>query len=161
MTKAELGGSEYYSLKGYLGSSVPMLKAEKAIDTYRRLTSAIDAGLVRACHDLSEGGLAVAAAEMAFTGGLGIELNLKAVPVEAEIREDLTLFSESNGRLLVEVPPWHRSRFEEIMAGSVYSMIGSVTERERLTIQSERGPVIDLSLDQLMKAWKTPLEGPV
>ena len=39
--------------------------------TFAAVHAAIDAGLVRACHDLSEGGLAVALAEMAFAGGFG------------------------------------------------------------------------------------------
>ena len=44
----------------------------------RRCTRRFDAGLVRACHDLSEGGLAVAVAEMAFAGGCGRSVDLAA-----------------------------------------------------------------------------------
>lgn len=158
-TRPELGGSEYYRLKGLLGASVPKLEAAKAAETYRRLTSTIDAGLVRACHDLSEGGLGVAAAEMAFTGGLGLELSLTSVPAEAEMRDDIILFSESNGRLLVEVPPRHRSSFEEVMGDSVSARVGTVMGEERLSVLCRERVVVDLPLHELMTAWKTPLGG--
>ena len=71
-----------------------------APERYRRLHAAITAGLVQSCHDLSEGGLAVALAELCLAGRLGIELT--DLPAD-----DLatSLFSESSGRLLVEVRP--------------------------------------------------------
>ena len=159
VTKPELGGSEYYRLMGFLGASVPGLGPKETAGAYGRLTSAIDAGLVRACHDLSEGGLGVAGAEMAFTGGFGLELNLASVPAEGGMRDDLLLFSESNGRLLVEVPPKHQTHFEEAMEGSAFARVGTVTGEDRLRVSGRGGLVIDLSLDELMAAWKTPLEG--
>ncbi len=69
-TYPELGGSEYYKLKGYLGKSVPKVRATKARKTFKALTKAIEKGLVKSCHDLSEGGLAVAASEMALASSL-------------------------------------------------------------------------------------------
>lgn len=158
-TRPELGGSEYYRLKGFLGASVPKLEATKAAEMYRSLTSAIDAGLVRACHDLSEGGLGVATAEMAFTGGLGLELSLTSVPAEAGMRDDVILFSESNGRLLVEVPPRHQSYFEEIMGDSVSARVGTVMGEERFSVSGREGVIVNLPLHELMTAWKTPLGG--
>ncbi|MCK4439783.1 phosphoribosylformylglycinamidine synthase subunit PurL, partial [Candidatus Bathyarchaeota archaeon] len=79
-TFKELGGSEYYKLKGFLGNTVPKVRPNRAIKTFKAITEAIDLGLVKACHDLSEGGLAVAAAEIAFAGGHGMELDLQKVP---------------------------------------------------------------------------------
>ncbi len=158
-TKPELGGSEYYRLMGFLGASVPRLEADETIGAYKRLTSAIDDGLVRACHDLSEGGLGVAAAEMAFTGGLGLEVDLSKAPVVAEMRDDHILFSESNGRLLVEVEEGESRDFEAKMEGAVFARVGTVTSRHRLTVYDRGGVVIDEPLDLLMSAWKTPLGG--
>ena len=99
----ELGGSEYYKLKGYLGANVPKVKGAKAKRTFKAVTKAIDQGIVKSCHDLSEGGLAVAAAEMAFAGGYGLEIDLGKVPGKDLIRNDTVLFSESNSRFLIEV----------------------------------------------------------
>lgn len=158
-TRKELGGSEYYGLMDFLGASVPRLEADKTAETYRRLISAMDEGLVRACHDLSEGGLGVAAAEMAFTGGLGLELRLEMVPSERGMREDFILFSESNGRLLVEVPPKKQSNFEELMGESVFSKVGVVTKEEQFIVSDREKVTVDLHLDELISAWKTPLGG--
>jgi phosphoribosylformylglycinamidine synthase len=157
-TAPELGGSEYYHVLGYLGASVPRLDASKTSTSYRRLTAAIDAGYVRACHDLSEGGLAVSLAEMAFTGGLGLDVDIAKVPVTAEMREDLLLFSESNGRLLAEVSEGDAGAFEGLMKGSTIAWIGSVVKEPRLRVTEKGKTVIDLANEETIKAWKTPLE---
>jgi len=158
-TKPELGGSMYYRLNGFLGSSVPRLEPEKTVESYQRLTSSIDSGFVRACHDLSEGGLGVALSEMAFTAGLGVEVDLDKVTGSSTIRDDMALFSESNGRLLVEVRADRSSEFEEKMAGTAYCRIGSVTSSDLLTIRGKKGILIEEPLVRLMSAWKTPLGG--
>ncbi|MEM3069901.1 MAG: phosphoribosylformylglycinamidine synthase subunit PurL [Candidatus Bathyarchaeia archaeon] len=159
LTRREVGGSEYLRLMGYIGGSVPKLNASKTAELYRRVISAMDLGLVRACHDLSEGGLGVAAAEMAFTGGLGLTLNLERVLVDEEMRDDYKLFSESNGRLLVEVKPEHRSSFERLMVGVEFSPLGVVTAEDRFKVLERRRTILDLSLEELVAAWKTPLGG--
>ncbi len=157
-TAPELGGSEYYHLMGHLGASVPKLDASKTSATYKRLTAAMDAGIVKACHDASEGGLAVALAEMAFTGGLGLEADFTKVPVTEEMRDDKLLFSESNGRLLVEVQEGDAARFEAMMKGSTIACIGSVTKQPRLKIKRSGKKLIDLDNGETITAWKTPLE---
>jgi len=159
-TKPELGGSEYYHMMGFLGSSVPRLEADETTVAYRRLTAAIDACYVRACHDLSEGGLAVSLAETAFTGSLGLDVDLSEVPALGSMREDLALFSESNGRLIAEVSEADASAFEALMGGSTVARIGTVVEEPRLRIVRGRRTLVERSLDELIGAWKTPLEAP-
>jgi phosphoribosylformylglycinamidine synthase len=158
-TYPELGGSEYYKLHGFLGISVPKVRLEEARRTMNRLTRAIDSGCVRACHDLSEGGLGVAAAEMAFSGGLGLDLWLGKVPVsEGLTRGDYILFSESNSRFLVEVPEAKREEFEEIMGGAVYSQIGWTKKERCLTIYGAKGrKVLEAEIDRMMEAWRRTL----
>ncbi len=134
-TFAELGGSEYYRLKGFLGKSVPKVRGARARKGFRAVTRAIDCGLVKACHDLSEGGLAVAAAEMAFAGGYGLELDLRKVPAKGLGRDDFVLFSESNSRFLVEVSEKARDEFEGLMKGKVCSEVGKVTKSPRLCVR--------------------------
>ena len=80
MTRAELGGSEYYALLGHLGDSVPRVDATVARRLYEALSAAMARGLVASCHDCSDGGLGVALAETAFAGGLGMEIDLRLVP---------------------------------------------------------------------------------
>ncbi len=158
----ELGGSEYYRLKGFLGKTVPEVRKNQAKKVYKALTKAIDLGLVKACHDLSEGGLAVAAAEMAFAGGHGVEMNLVEVPARNSNRNDFILFSESNSRFLLEVSQKARKDFEALMKGTVFSQIGRVTKTASLCVRGLSGKtVIDASLGDLFRSWKGTLSAGV
>jgi phosphoribosylformylglycinamidine synthase len=154
----ELGGSEYYKLKGFLGTSVPKVKGAKAKRTFKAVTKAIDSGLIKSCHDLSEGGLAVAAAEMAFAGGYGLELDLSKVPGKALERDDFVLFSETNSRFLLEVLEQDRQGFEGLMNGKTCAQIGRVAKDERLVINGlSRKIVVNSSLEKLRRSWKKTL----
>ncbi|MBE0519795.1 phosphoribosylformylglycinamidine synthase subunit PurL [Candidatus Bathyarchaeota archaeon] len=157
-TFKELGGSEYYKLKGFLGKTVPKVQPNQARKTFKAITEAIDLGLVKACHDLSEGGLAVAAAEMTFAGGWGMEFDLRKVPRENVDRNDFVLFSESNSRFLVEVSEKARQDFEALMNGKVCAEIGRVTKTLRLCVHGLNGEVVvDASVGDLLASWKRPL----
>lgn len=141
----ELGGSHFHLVNDSSGGAVPKLNAEENLTTYRTLHAAIKGRLIRSCHDLSEGGLAVAAAEMAFAGGIGVTLN-----------DDLTanqLFSESNGRLLVEVEDEHSAEFEATVPNA--QLIGSTTDSGRL----RAGALLNADLTDLKSAWQKPLNG--
>jgi len=154
----ELGGSEYYKLKGFLGSNVPKVRKAQARKVFRAITKAIDLGLVKACHDLSEGGLAIAAAEMAFAGGYGVELYLQKVPARNLRRNDSVLFSESNSRFLVEVSQEAEREFKTVMRGLVYAEIGKVTKSSRFCVYGlNKNAIVDVSLKDLLTSWKTPL----
>jgi phosphoribosylformylglycinamidine synthase len=161
-TFKELGGSEYYKIKGFLGKTVPKVRAVQARKTFNAIVKAIDMGLLRACHDLSEGGLAVAAAEMAFSGGYGIELQLQNVPRKDVDRDDFVLFSESNSRFLVEVSQNAKEDFEALMKGKVFAEIGRVVKTPRLCIYGLDGNVVvDAPLNDLLASWKSTLSGGV
>lgn len=159
-TYAELGGSEYYRFKGFTGKSVPKVRAVRARSVMDAVSRAIHSGYVSSCHDLSEGGLAVAAAEMAFSGGYGIELDLRKVPLGDFIgRNDFILFSESNSRFLVEVKEDCIEDFEATMSGSACSVVGRVSKDNRLSVRGLNGKsVVDASLSELLNAWKRTLE---
>ena len=160
-TYLELGGSEYYKLRGFIGRSVPKVRLEEAKRTMNKLTKAIDSGYVKACHDLSEGGLGVAAAEMAFSGGLGLDIWLDRVARSDGLqRNDYILFSESNSRFLVEVPESRKEEFEEIMRGTVYSLIGRTKKERCFSVYGLRGEkVVEANLNRMMEAWKRTLGG--
>jgi len=120
---------------------------------------AIAAGCVRACHDLSEGGLAVAAAEMAFAGDLGLDLSLAAVPREEGLDDDgRILFSESTTRFLVEAPRKRAEEFEKLMAGLPYARVGEVACQGIVRIKGIAGKaVVSATCEVLREAWKRPL----
>jgi len=157
----ELGGSEYYRLKGSIGRTAPKVRIEQAKGTASSLIRAIDAGFVRACHDLSEGGLAVASAEMAFSAGYGATIDLANVPrSESSWSDNQLLFSESNSRFLVEVPEKHRAGFEHIMRNCAFSAIGKVRKDEEFWVHGLKGErVVSTDLSRLIEAWKGTLSG--
>jgi phosphoribosylformylglycinamidine synthase II len=158
-TKNELGASHYYKIHNQIGANVPKLDLQKAPDIADRISHAIANSLVVSCHDCSEGGLAVALAEMAFAGGLGIEADLKGLPKSDDCSgTDTQLFSESNSRYIVEVEPQNYDAFAKLMLNLPFGQIGRVTEEKNLIIKDRRGnAVVNLGVDSLKKAWLEPL----
>jgi phosphoribosylformylglycinamidine synthase len=149
-TKDEMGGSHYNLVNGISGGKVPTINKEGAPKTFRALHQAIKQGLVLSCHDLSEGGLAVAAAEMAFAGGVGIKIDLKAGSV-------VQLFSESNTRFLVEVAVSSEGAFSELLAGVTLEKLGMTSTGEELVITSSGRQLVRASLKDLKACWQKPL----
>jgi phosphoribosylformylglycinamidine synthase subunit PurSL len=132
----------------FLNADGGMQNRESAPAMYRGLHQAMLLGLVRACHDVSEGGLAVAAAEMCIGGRLGMSLTIEADnPVT-------TLFGEGNGRLLVEVKPEHYRVFEERFNPTAVKRIGVVTNGTRLHISSRTQALVSVRVAELVKAWQ-------
>ena len=153
----ELGGSHYYKIHGFLGNTVPKVNAKTAKTIMDALTSVIDKGLVRSCHDLSEGGLAVSLAEMAFSGGIGVEARLDKVPVGGKMRDDHIIFSESNSRFLVEITKDSQDRFEDIMSDKVFARIGQTISDEELRVSGSKGQLISSDLGVLKESWQETL----
>jgi phosphoribosylformylglycinamidine synthase len=161
LTKNELGGSHFSLVRGLSGGQVPTVDAATARATFAAVHQAIRGGAVRSCHDLSEGGLAVAAAEMAFAGDLGIHIELSRVAREPNVVEDteiVSLFAESNTRFLCEVTPKMAPVFEKAMSNVAHTRIGEVTGTRRF-VASFSSPRIDMSIEHLKEAWQTPLRG--
>ena len=159
-TRNELGGSHYYKVAGHLGANVPRLDLGTAPKIAKRIAAAIDEGLVVSCHDCSEGGLAVALAEMAFAGGLGIEADLRGLPRSKDCwRVDAQLFSESNSRYIVEVEPEYYHGFAKLMLNLPFGQIGKVTEERMLIIKADNGDAaIKTDIDALKSAWQKPFD---
>ena len=156
----ELGGSEYLRTYELTGNSVPRVRPHQAKWLMEQLARATAKGLVRACHDCSEGGIGVAIAEMAFAGGLGALVHLKVVPLGEPVdRDDFILFSESNSRFLVEVAPEDEEKFIEIMKeGISLAAIGQVTDSEVLEIYGLAGNRVLLkAISELKEAWQKPI----
>jgi phosphoribosylformylglycinamidine synthase len=158
-TQNELGGSEYFKTHGFIGNSVPRVEPHQARALMNSLSAASEKGLVKACHDCSEGGIGVAVAEMAFAGGLGAKVYLRSVPLgEPMDRDDFILFSESNSRFLVEVAPEQKDEFEKTMYGTSFAAIGEVTDSDKLEIFGLNGSsVVAISTGELKEAWQNPL----
>ena len=156
-TKDEMGGSHYNLIKNCVGNNAPMVDPKAGLKIFNRISEASRLGLLRACHDLSEGGIAVALAEMAFAGGFGVEIKLKEAPGEYK-RDDIILFSESNTRFVAEVRKGDKKKFEDLMKGVPVGLIGTVLGKKYLRIYGLKGnKIIDAGIDKLKEAWQKPL----
>jgi phosphoribosylformylglycinamidine synthase subunit PurSL len=157
-TKDEFGGSHYALINGLAGGSVPTVHPDLARRTFAAVHGAIHAEYVRACHDLSEGGLAVAIAEMAFAGGFGAQIELEAIRItDGSDAAAVRLFSESNTRFVCEVAPERSSDFERILNGVSFAKIGEVLAKDHLSIASGGQVAIDASIHDLKAAWQRAL----
>ena len=155
-THAEMGGSHFSLVRGQSGGSVPKVDAALARRTFRTMHGLIDKGWVRACHDLSEGGFAVAAVEMAMAGALGFKMDLDPGALSATE----FLFSESNTRFLFEAPSRNR---EEIAAALTAAEIpgvpvGEVVEDAQCLFAVAGREVLNVQWPTAKKAWQSTLD---
>lgn len=160
LTREELGGSIYLDTFGSLGKGVPRVDTKLGSQIFTALSKAVKKGLVASMHDCSEGGLAVALAEMAFSGGLGIEVRLDQVPYQGKLkRDDYILFSESNSRFVAEIEPENKTRFESCFKGIPLNQIGQVEKSAKFIIYGlDKKVCINTDVQALKDAWQKPLK---
>ncbi|MHB8840747.1 MAG: phosphoribosylformylglycinamidine synthase subunit PurL [Candidatus Aquicultor sp.] len=157
-THDEFGGSHFSMINGLTGGRVPKVDVTEALALYTALHTAIEKGLVASCHDCSEGGIAVAAAESAFAGGLGMKIDASKAPTSEVMEGWKVLFSESNSRFVVTVSPESAQAFEAVMAGREYAAVGEVTQEGWLIVTGHGGTaLIDAPIHGLKEAFKAPL----
>ncbi len=163
-TRRELGGSHYSLVEKQSGGQVPRVEPEFSKTVFATVHAAIMNRELRSCHDLSEGGLAVAAVEMSIAGGLGLDITLDGVSRTAGEGEPLSssevLFSESNTRFLIEVQPEQVdaivARFAS--AGVPLSRLGVVMPETRVIIRDSGNAVLDVKTAEAKTAWQAPLD---
>lgn len=159
ITAKELGGSEYYSELGIRAGQVPQVDPLSALQRYQSLNQAIRDGLVTACHDLSDGGLGVALAEMAIGGRIGAEVDLRKVPVvEKDISWPEILYSESASRFLVTLRPECRDEFRHMFKNKHAVRIGKTTAVAELIIKTGSDLLFSASVRELTQSWKKTLD---
>ena len=156
-TARELAGSEIADQLGIACNTVPRVDAKSALASYRKLHQAINSRLISACHDLSDGGLAVSLAEMCIGGRLGAHLALNRVPVIGALTLTEALYSESASRLLVSVAPDKAAEFEALFGASA-PFIGEVTSDARLTVASADSALFSAPVEALAHAFKATLD---
>ncbi len=163
-TFEELGGSHYSLVTSQTGGQVPRVHPDRAKRTFETLHRLIGRRRVRSCHDLSEGGLAIAAVEMAIAGRLGITVDAAEIdvvdPSHGAISDAARLFAESNTRFLIEVTPDSMSDVEQaFMAADVpCRIVGHVESTPRVTIRSGDQVWVDEPVEKLLERWRAPLD---
>ncbi len=143
-TSTEFGGSHLSKVLGDTETRTVPRRDLRAPARYVRIHRAIAAGLVRSAHDCSEGGLAVAIAEMAIAGRLGATIN----PAAAHAKLATALFSESNGRIILEVEPSNVAEVAKLVGGTV--ALGTVTATATVSF----GSGLRATVDELRAAWQ-------
>ena len=161
-SKQELGASEIsYMLSetgeaNGIGGEVPRLPyPEKNLATYKALTKTIQSGMVRTAHDCSEGGIAVAIAEMCIGGRCGAIIDVDG-PGEADLWG--RLWGESLGRIIVGVKEEKRTEFLESMKGHPLTYLGEVTNEDILAVWDGDNLIIETNVEDMVSAWKGSLD---
>jgi phosphoribosylformylglycinamidine synthase len=167
LTRAELGGSVWSEQHQPGRGEVPRVDSSAGRRIFGAVHAAIKSGLVRACHDLSEGGLAVAVAEMAVASGLGASIELADVPRDASIVGDdhtALLFSESPSRFLLEVRSDRLEELERLLSDVPHATIGVVTSSRPepgtdavsvLILVRNGKEILKASIEELKSAWQS------
>ena len=158
-TKNELGGSHFALVNELTGGQVPTVDATRSRRTFAAMHQAIRDGFVRSCHDLSEGGLAAAAVEMAMAGEWGMTLDIEPICV-GDVSETIALFSESNTRFLVEVTPENADEFSNLLRDADVSRhrLGTIVDEDRLTIHCGDERILQIATEDAKSAWLRPLD---
>jgi len=154
-TAADMQGSQL-ELAGHVsGGRLPTVDAVACRAACRAVAAAGRAGLLQSCHDCSDGGLAVAVAEMAIAGQTGARLELAAVPCSADAagHDRAVAFAETPGRFICEVRPEHAEAFARTLGAVPWAWIGAVTTTPELEIAGGNG-VERIAIDRLARAWR-------
>ncbi len=151
------GASVASDLLGLNDSIVPRPDTEKAVVIFDAIHHAIGEGIIVSCHDLSEGGLAAAAAEMVIgADGLGVEIDSALIPANEKMSCISALFSEAPTRFLAEVAPQNLERFNEIMRGTQWATVGQVTATAQLELKHDSATILTASRSTLATANQVP-----
>ena len=161
-THDELGASEYFSMIGeqqrgkkYIGNSIPKVDAEKNKKLYEAYSKCVDEGIIASAQAVGKGGLAVALGKTAMGGKLGMHVSLQNLPGTSS-RNEFSLYSESQGRLVVTTTSQHKDRFEEIMKGNIFANIGTVGKDNAFIIKGMNGNIIiNTNTDSMLNSYKS------
>ena len=163
LSEQELGASEVAYLlteqgsANGIGGNVPRLtNPQYRLEGYRALSKSIQDGLIRTAHDLSEGGLGVAMAEMCIGGKRGARIDLDGTGVEGT---DLwgQLWGESLGRILIGVEAQHEAEVVDRLEEYGLTLMGLVTSNSQLVIEDGFDEIVNVDITDLEKAWKGTL----
>ena len=148
-----LGGSLFHQKYIHEIIELPIESPTQLKYTASELLAAINLGYIRACHDVADGGIAVALAEMCIAGNIGAKIVLNTEP---HLQPVHYLFSESPSMWLVEVKKKFEAPFKRLMQKSKITKLGTVNG-EKLDIVINNKKIINVSVDELRERWTAPL----
>ncbi|MEJ5255100.1 MAG: phosphoribosylformylglycinamidine synthase subunit PurL [Acidimicrobiales bacterium] len=146
VTQPNVSGSMWARAKGHRGGQLPSLDPAFHDDVASVVRTLVTGGLLAGVHDVSEGGIGLALAEMAVRSGIGFQV--------ARIADHRELFSESPSRAVLCVKPDLVGAVENVCAeaGVPVQRIGIATG-DRLSVKG----LLDVGLDEAVGAWRDRL----
>ena len=139
-----------------IGGNVPQLETPKNnLSTYRALSKSIRSGLVKTSHDCSEGGVAVAIAEMCIGGRIGAIIDVDGTGDDSLWAR---LWGESLGRFIVGVKPENEAEWLKSMTGNRITYLGETTQQENLIIRDGFDDIINLKVSEMVDSWQNTLD---
>lgn len=148
-----LGGSTYYSLTNAKSPNIPKTDLKSLPKVLMSITKAIQKGDILSVHDISEGGLAAAVAEMSFGAGFGAKIDLSKISKE---RPDFTLFNETAGTFLVEVAD--EKTATRLFKNIPHAIIGKTIDTNEITVMFGKKQLTKTKITRLKKSWQQPMK---
>ncbi len=154
-----MGGSTYYDVLGGSSPDIPLVDVDHLLQTLHTVHQLINSGKVLACHDVSEGGVATAVAEMCFGGQSGADIQLSN-----SANQESFLFSETAGCFVVEVPDdvnlYHELSIED---GGLVRPLGKTTSSKKIDVTQFSDTfgdqtIFSADVDELKAAWQSPMK---
>jgi phosphoribosylformylglycinamidine synthase subunit PurSL len=154
LTKDELGGSEYYNLFNEIGNNIPKVDANKARKLYEKMYYLINKNILSSCFSVSLGGIIVGLAKMSIAGRLGLEVDIKKIPVNENLDVETILYSETQSRFIVTIGPNKKDEFEKEMQHFIHAHIGVVKSNEEFNVFYDKDLIIKDNIDELDLVYK-------
>lgn len=158
-TRGELLGTAYGEQVGLEDGAVPDVDPAHAHERYQNIYKCVENGWIRAAHDLSEGGFGVALAEMSFGHRAGLDVDLDEVSAGGDLTATELLFSETGGRMLIEVQEDDLDDVESAFGDQPFGVVGRTTpEHDRLVVDRDDETILDEAIEELNDRWASGLE---
>lgn len=158
-TKDELGGSEYYEyIHGFIGGKCPQVVFEESKKNMDAVLHLIRNEMVKAVHDCSKGGIAVATSEISMTNDIGCSVSMENIPQE-KMNADKVLFSESHSRYLLVVDKSHLDSVIDFLKGdgTEFALVGKFGGRNIEFLQNKKS-ISKLRVDKAHDKWFNSLK---
>jgi len=141
--------------------NAPKVDIESTINIYRSVERAIKDECVASVHGCYRGGLGVALAQMAFAGGLGMDVDLSKVRTDGLNDNSDILYSEIRKQFVVTIAPEDKEKFELTMGNNIYSCIGTVSDNDKFLVKKDLTKMYWLmkAFSELKSAYKGTFAG--
>ncbi len=151
-----LGGSTYFNIVKASSNELPKIDLKLLKKVFESITVGIKQNQILSCHDISEGGLATALAEMCFGGNCGAKIDLFLPALAKGDRLDFTLFNETAGTFLVEIADAKVAK--KLFANVPHAIIGQTVKEKSISVNRKSTSLCVVSVDQLKEAWQKPMK---